>query len=372
VSKGTGEITAKVNGSTVFNASSSMGFKNRLINGAMVIDQRNAGAAVTVNSISVSPYITDRFFCNGVTSDGVFTAQQTTTAPAGFTNSLKFTVTTADASIGATQRYEFAQVIEGFNFADFNFGSANAKTFTLSFWIRASVTGTYGGAFVNEAANRSYVFSYTITAADTWEYKTITVTGDTTGTWTGATNGYGLRVYWSLGEGSTYQTTAGSWTSGFYIAPTGQTNLIATLNATMYITGVQLEKGSTATSFDYRPYGTELALCQRYCYVYRILSGTFNAFGIGGFFETTTATVLPTRHPVEMRAAPTFSFTAANTFYCQTTSNVTPSAISLSNASTLGGVISATVSGVTAGTGCHLIRNNNNGSETTITASAEL
>jgi hypothetical protein len=264
VSKGTGEITAKVNGSTVFNASSSMGFKNRLINGAMVIDQRNAGAAVTVNSISVSPYITDRFFCNGVTSDGVFTAQQTTTAPAGFTNSLKFTVTTADASIGATQRYEFAQVIEGFNFADFNFGSANAKTFTLSFWIRASVTGTYGGAFVNEAANRSYVFSYTITAADTWEYKTITVTGDTTGTWTGATNGYGLRVYWSLGEGSTYQTTAGSWTSGFYIAPTGQTNLIATLNATMYITGVQLEKGSTATSFDYRPYGTELALCQRY------------------------------------------------------------------------------------------------------------
>jgi hypothetical protein len=240
------------------------GFKSRIINGAMVIDQRNAGAAVTVNSISVSPYITDRFFCNGVTSDGVFTAQQTTTAPAGFTNSLKFTVTTADASIGATQRYEFAQVIEGFNFADFNFGSANAKTFTLSFWIRASVTGTYGGAFVNEAANRSYVFSYTITAADTWEYKTITVTGDTTGTWTGATNGYGLRVYWSLGEGSTYQTTAGSWTSGFYIAPTGQTNLIATLNATMYITGVQLEKGSTATSFDYRPYGTELQLCQRY------------------------------------------------------------------------------------------------------------
>jgi hypothetical protein len=106
--------------------------------------------------------------------------------------------------------------------------------------------------------------------------------------------------------------------------------------------------------------------------VQRVVSGTFNGFGISGFFETTTATVLPTKHPVEMRAAPTFSFTAANTFYCQTTSNLTPSAISLSNASTLGGVISATVSGATAGNGCHLIRNNNNGSETTITASAEL
>ena len=293
------------------NSSGFIGHRNRIINGAMMVDQRNTGAAVTVNSISVSPYITDRFYCNGVTSDGVFTAQQTTTAPAGFTNSLKFTVTTADASIGATQRYEFAQVIEGFNFADFNFGSANAKTFTLSFWIRASVTGTYGGAFVNEAANRSYVFSYTISAADTWEYKTITVAGDTTGTWTGATNGYGLRVYWSLGEGSTYQTTAGSWTSGFYLAPTGQTNLIATLNATMYITGVQLERGSTASSFEYRSYGAELQLCQRYCFT--LISNASNASTfVGGWRPATGAVQTSIPFPVVMRATPTCSIPAGN------------------------------------------------------------
>jgi hypothetical protein len=302
--------------SSEISAPNTFGFKNRLINSAMVIDQRNAGAAVTVNSISVSPYITDRFFCNGVTSDGVFTAQQTTTAPAGFTNSLKFTVTTADASIGATQRYEFAQVIEGFNFADFNFGTANAKTFTLSFWIRASVTGTYGGAFVNEAANRSYVFSYTITAADTWEYKTITVAGDTTGTWTGATNGYGLRVYWSLGEGSTYQTTAGSWTAGFYLAPTGQTNLIATLNATMYITGVQLEKGSTATSFDYRPYGTELALCQRYYQAINFseAQGAYTKFGSGAAVSASQART-NTSLVVKMRTYPSLVVTSTASNY---------------------------------------------------------
>ena len=286
------------------------GMRNRIINGAMVIDQRNVGTAVTVNSSSVSPYITDRFYCNGVTSDGVFTAQQTTTAPAGFTNSLKFTVTTADASIGATQRYEFAQVIEGFNFADFNFGSANAKTFTLSFWIRASVTGTYGGAFVNEAANRSYVFSYTISAADTWEYKTITVAGDTTGTWTGATNGYGLRVYWSLGEGSTYQTTAGSWTSGFYLAPTGQTNLIATLNATMYITGVQLEKGSVASAFEQLHYGHILALCQRYYYLHA--SGDQAPIGAGSLYYSSSQINTYIHLPVTMRTTPSLVMTIGN------------------------------------------------------------
>jgi hypothetical protein len=247
-----------------FNSDSSFGFKNRIINGAMVIDQRNAGASVTVNSGS-SFFIADRWLASGISADGVFTGQQVTTAPTGFNNSLQFTVTTADASIGATQNYTVRQRIEGYNFADLGWGTANAKTITISFWVRSSLTGTFGGALFNEAGDRAYAFSFSISSADTFEYKTITIAGDTTGTWS-TTNGTALNLVFSLGVGSTYKGTAGVWGSTFYFAPTGSVDLISTLNATFYITGVQLEVGSTATSFDYRPYGTELALCQRYFY----------------------------------------------------------------------------------------------------------
>ena len=339
------------------------GFKNRIINGAMVINQR-------ATAVTSSAYTVDRFEYAASVASKATVSQDTSVYPTGFNASLKVLSSSAYA-VGASELFVIRQCIEGFNIADLGWGTASAKTVTMSFWVYSSLTGTFGGALENASVNRCYVFSYSIPVANTWTQITVTIAGDTTGTWN-TTNDVGVRIAFGLGVGSSVSGTAGSWGSTRYFSATGATSVVGTNGATFYITGVQLEKGSTATSFDYRPYGTELALCQRYCYVYRILSGTFNAFGIGGFFETTTATVLPTRHPVEMRAAPTFSFTAANTFYCQTTSNVTPSAISLSNASTLGGVISATVSGVTAGTGCHLIRNNNNGSETTITASAEL
>lgn len=238
------------------------GFKNRIINGAMVIDQRNAGAALTVNSTSAF-YPVDRFFAEGQSADGVFTVQQSTTAPAGFKNSVVITTTTADASIGATQYYLFTQPIEGFNVADLGFGASGAKTITLSFWARSSLTGTFGGSVLNSAQDRAYPYSYTINAANTWEFKTVTITGDTTGTWL-TNNGVGLLVRWSIGCGSTYLGTAGAWTGSIKLGATGQTNLISTLSANLYITGAQVEVGSTATSFDYRPYGTELALCQRY------------------------------------------------------------------------------------------------------------
>jgi hypothetical protein len=237
--------------------------RNRIINGAMVIDQRNAGASVTVNSDSIF-FPVDRFLTSGQNSDGVFTAQQSSVVPTGFSKSLLFTVTTADSSIGSGQRYEFVQNIEGFNTADLGFGTASASTVNLSFWVRSSLTGTFGGALRNSSGDRSYVFSYVINSANTWEQKTITIAGDTSGTWIGATNGIGLRLYWSLGTGSSASTTAGVWSAGGFVAPTGQTQFIGTNGATFYITGVQLEKGSTATSFDYRPFGTELALCQRY------------------------------------------------------------------------------------------------------------
>jgi hypothetical protein len=254
------------------------GFKNRIYNGQMAIDQRNAGASVTVNSTGQA-YPVDRFFGTGQSSDGVFTLQQSSTAPAGFVNSVVATVTTADASIGATQNYLFRQRVEGYNIADFNWGSANAKTVTFSFWVRSSLTGTFGGTLHNGAGDRFYPYSYTISAANTWEQKTITLAGDTTGTWE-TTNGIGLNIIWSFGTGSTLLAPSSAWTATTYTGFTGQTNLIGTNGATFYITGVQLEKGSTATSFDYRPYGVEMYLCQRYYQTYQYAQGFGAGFGM--------------------------------------------------------------------------------------------
>ena len=268
-----------------FNSASSMGFKNRIINGAMVIDQRNAGASVSVSSYG---YVLDRFGFS-ITGGGVFTAQRSTTAPSGFVNSQALTVTTADSSIAAGDTYQAFHKIEGFNFSDMGFGTANAQTFTLSFWVRSSVTGTYAVGFNNNAFNRSYVATYTINSANTFEYKTITVTGDTSGTWL-TDNSIGINISFDLGSGSNFNATAGSWGAGSLSRTSGSVNWIATSGATFYITGVQLEKGSTATSFDYRPYGTELALCQRY---YESTAFPDASFGIGatriGVCLTTTA-----------------------------------------------------------------------------------
>ena len=278
------------------------GFKNRLINGGMVIDQRNAGASVSVNADSIF-YPVDRFLAAGENADGVFSAQQDSTAPAGFTKSLKLTVTTTDASLGASQRYLFGQSIEGLNVADLGWGTASASTVTLSFWVRSSVTGTFSGSLANSSYNRCYPFSYTINSADTFEYKTVTIAGDTTGTWL-TTNGVGIRAWFTIGAGSSNLGTAGAWGSTYYFGATGQTNLMATSGATFYITGVQLEKGSTATSFDYRPYGTELALCQRYYFRFIQTPGS-NVGVASGVVYTTTIVYGQVNFPVPMRTAPT-------------------------------------------------------------------
>jgi hypothetical protein len=245
-----------------FNGGQLAGTRNRIINGDMRIDQRNAGAAVTIN-VNTEVYVIDRFLGSGQAADGVFTIQRSTTAPTGFTNSLLATVTTADASIGAAQYYFLHQRVEGFNCADLGFGTASASTVTLSFWVRSSLTGTFSGALSNSAYTRAYPFTYTINAANTFEYKTITIPGDSSGTWL-TDNGTGLRVYWDLGVGTDNRAAAGAWTASGRIGATGSTNWIATNGATFYITGVQLEPGSTATPFERRSYGQELALCQRY------------------------------------------------------------------------------------------------------------
>ena len=231
--------------------------RNRIINGAMEIAQRGTSAVTATGS-----YPVDRFPVF-YSMDGASSMQQNSSAPAGFINSTKFTTTTADTSLSASQYVLFEQRIEGTNIADLAWGTASAKTVTLSFWVRSSLTGTFGGSLVNNGYNRSYPFTYSISAADTWEQKSITIAGDTTGTWL-TTNGIGIRISWSLGVGSNFQGTANTWAGAEYYGTSGETPVIGTLNATWYITGVQLEAGSVATSFERRSYGQELALCQRY------------------------------------------------------------------------------------------------------------
>ena len=250
-------------GGNTLGAGDASSFKNRIINGAMTIDQRNAGASVTQTTSDLYPV--DRFRIIG-TVTSKFTAQQnagSVTPPVGFTNYLGITSSSA-YSVLTGDYFTTSQAIEGFNTADLQWGTANAKTVTLSFWVRSSLTGTFGGSLRNSAANRSYPFTYTISSANTWEYETITIAGDTSGTWVGATNGLGLNLTFGLGVGATFSGTAGAWAGSNFLSATGATSVVGTNGATFYITGVQLEVGSTATSFDYRPYGTEFQLCQRY------------------------------------------------------------------------------------------------------------
>ena len=244
-------------GTTQLGAGDASIMKNRIINGAMVINQRAfSGTAVT------SAYTLDRWNVNSIQA-GKFSVSQSSTAPTGFSNSLLATSLSA-YTVTTNDYFTIFQPIEGYNMADLGWGSASAKTITLSFQVYSSLTGTFGGAINNASVNRSYPFSYSIPVANTWTTVSVTVAGDTTGTWTGATNGVGMYVGFSLGAGTGASGTAGTWASAFYASATGTTSVVGTNGATFYITGVQLEVGSSATGYEYRQYGTELQLCQRY------------------------------------------------------------------------------------------------------------
>jgi hypothetical protein len=289
------------------------GMRNRIINGDMRIDQRNAGASVTLGG---GTYTVDRFIGYNNT-DGVFTAQQVTDAPtaSGFTKSLKFTVGTVDSSLSGTQYAIIRQRVEGYNVADLGWGAAGAKSITLSFWVKSTVTGTFACAIINSAADRSFLSTYVINSANTWEYKTITIPGDTSGTWV-IDNGIGMQVDWNLGAGSTYSNaTSGSWLTGLYIGLTGaaSTTFVGNSGATWQVTGVQLEKGSAASAFEQLHYGHILALCQRY-YAKTFPMSTAPANGIGSydgvFYSETPSGIMPVamwQFPVNMRAAPTIT-----------------------------------------------------------------
>jgi hypothetical protein len=280
-------------GST-FNSANTFGFKNRLINGNMVIDQRNAGAAVTVEGYSVDRW---RSWINQT-----YSIQQVTDAPTGFSNSLRVTKTSTTQS---TYGY-LIQYVEGFNFADMMFGTANAKTVTISFWVKSSVTGTFTAGIGNSApSTRFYPASYVINSANTWEQKSITIAGDTTGTWAGATNAVGASVYFNFGTTGT--ATANAWQVGdVQPSSAGSANLGTTNGATFYITGVQLEVGSQATSFDFRSYGTELALCQRY-FISFGGNQLYEPFGLGQVLPGGTNISAQLSLPVSMRTPPSLT-----------------------------------------------------------------
>jgi hypothetical protein len=292
---------------SLIDSTNGRGFlRNRIINGDMRIDQRNAGASVALGVSSI--YGTDRWQSNEDTDGGMTVQQSTTTPPTGFTHSMLFTTTTADASLAVGQYTITQQKIEGLNFSDLGWGAAGALPVTVSFWVRSSLTGSHSGALQNDGQNRSYPFSYTISAANTWEQKTVTIPGDTTGTWLKDT-GVGVRLVFDLGSGTSLRGTAGAWAASGVWGVTGAVSVISTLSATWQITGVQLEAGSAATPFERRQYGQELALCQRYYCKFNSSAGA--AYSTGGAGAQARSGFY---FPVTMRAAPTITAgTAAST-----------------------------------------------------------
>ena len=288
---GTGGITFP-DASIQSAAASPYTLKNKIINGDFRIDQRNAGAEITPTD---GQYTLDRWVCFQSQASKYKFQQNagSVTPPLGFTNYAGITSLSSYSVLSGDYNI-FRQVIEGYNVADLGWGAANAKTITISFWVRSSLTGTFGGSLQNSAQDRNYPFTYTISSANTWEQKTVTIAGDTSGTWL-TTNGYGIILNFGIGIGSTYSGTAGAWSTTTYYSATGATSVVGTNGATFYITGVQLEQNTTATPFERRLYNQELANCQRY--YHKFIQGSFvNLTGNFSYY-------IPWK--VSMRVAPT-------------------------------------------------------------------
>ena len=322
-------------GSSQLQAGNYQSMVNRIINGRMEIDQRALGTWTNTTS---DTYTLDRWQF-GSSQASKFTAQQSSTAPTGFINSMLITSSSA-YTVGASETFNLIQRIEGLNCTDLAWGSASAQTVTLSFWVRSSLTGTFGGALTNSAFNRSYPYSYTISSANTWEYKTVTIAGDTSGTWL-TTNGVGVYLGFSMGAHSGSTTTAGSWGSTTYYGVTGQTNIVATSGATWYVTGVQFEVGTAATPFERRLYGHELDLCQRDFFKVTNRGSRWlqtSSISSGNMYGT-----IPFQ--VNMRAVPTASVPSTTTFDIWGVGN--PTTIALDDATTEWAVIKFTKSTLT-------------------------
>ena len=269
----------------------------------MVFSQRNGTSAITLNTQGSVIFDFDRW-SRQIYQAGKLTLQQVTDAPSGFSYSIKATTVSAITGSSADY-YQFNQPIEGFNTAHLAYGTSSARTTTLSFWVKSTLTGKWSGAVKNSASNRAYTFSYYINSPSTWEYKTVTIPGDTSGTWIGSTNGIGLRLMYDLGTSRTdLQGTLNSWTATNSYASSTGVKLVQNASATWQITGVQLEVGKVATPFEHRSYGEELALCQRYF--------TVMPNGILGVASSTTSVVYSYHLPTQMRATPSVSLTSTN------------------------------------------------------------
>jgi len=350
-----------------FNSDSSFGFKNRIINGAMVINQRAFSGTITTDNT----YTLDRFAAR-MSQASKYSVAQSSAAPAGFTNSLLATSLSSYA-LTATDFFGIQHSIEGYNTADLGWGTANGKTVTLSFWVNSRLTGTFGGQLFNDAGSVSsgYTYSYTITVANTWQQVSITVPAPPNSTTWGTTNSFGIVAWFNLGTGTTYSTAPNVWNTSFFGGPTGNTSVVGTNGATFYITGVQLEVGSTATSFDYRPYGTETSLCQRYYVKYSSSGAQNQALLIGVVGGSTSAGICSTNFGNPMRASPTASYSGSSTLRIYDGS-VVPAITSIGNSSssTTGAVdFIASGGGLTTGRAALIIPN---GSPCYVDFSAEL
>ena len=336
-----------VTGATTFNSSVTIngasasgytGFKNRIINGNMVVDQRNAGASVTGNN---AVYPVDRFILEAGQSNKLTMGQNlnSITPPVGFSKYVGFQSSSA-YTVLTTDVFSLRHIVEGFNWADMAYGTANAQPATLSFWVRSSLTGTFGGScrgYDGVSVLRSYPFTYTISSANTWTYITVAIPGDTTAStaWTATqstTNGYGFIVNLSLGVGATLSGAAGSWSTSNLLSATGAVSVVGTNGATFYVTGVQLERGSNATSFEFRDYGRELQMCQRYLPAWTTGGSASSPFGICSGGGATSA-FLPLYYPVTPRVYPSgITVSAVNHWQLagNTTTNMAFNASSLS------------------------------------------
>ena len=299
--------------------------RNLVINGAMQVAQR--GTSFTSPS---NIYTLDRWFSTDNTGASV-TVSQDSDAPDGFTNSAKITVNTADTSLATNSVCLLRQNIEGVNFSQCGFGSGSAKDVTISFWVKSSITGQYSVAINNAAYDRSYVAGYTISSANTWEYKSVKITGDTSGTWLNSFS-IGAAVHFPVAVEAGKITSGGAWTSGFNYGITGQVNFVGTTGATFQITGVQLEVGDTATPFEHRSYGDELASCQRYFEI-REWDGENTRIGMG-YCDSTTSMLVTIPYLVTKRAnSPTFTATGTANIRSQTTGtnrNISSGSIAMS------------------------------------------
>ena len=301
------------------------GFKNRIINGDMRIDQRNAGAAITPSAV-VSHGV-DRFNYVG-TQTSKLTLQRVSDAPSGFKYSTKLSVA-ASASATAGDQFRYTQNIEGFNCSDLNWGSASAQDVAVSFYAKASVAGTYSVALWNDTFNNySYVSAVSLTS--TWNKYTIIVPGATAGSWNTENTG-GISLIFDLGGGSNWTTSnLNTWQAGGagpgYFKAAGSVSLISNAGATLNITGVQLEKGSTATAFDYLDFGRSLIQCQRYCLVDTNTSQAYRWFA-QGFATSSTAAAVCRQLPVIMRSEPSVTTTGASGFLLDGAASATATSI---------------------------------------------